>query len=170
MPVDPVADGHLYKNGTVVSTTNTNRIQAGFADNTEYRIVLTFDLAALQGKNVHQAMLNLSEFQAISPGGLILEHIDPAAPIDGSAYGSTAKDSRVVLAGRSGSSDQHIRREFDVTEWLVQDLANGQSSISFRLRIDPDDPLPAISIRAFRPAEYTPGDSSDAPRLEVSAS
>lgn len=173
-PTTGALDGAVRSDGLVEVANGNGRLQVGnvsrTADgsggNTEYRIVMSFPLDQIEGDPV-RGVLELTEFEAGSPPALTLERIAPRTDITAAAFGQQALASLPFPIAGSPPAEG-VSRRIDVTPWLIEARAAGDSHLTLRIRMDAQVPG-QTQYRTFRPAEYTPANGADAPSLKVVA-
>ena len=171
----PALDGTVRSDNLVEVSNGNGRIQVGnvsrSADgtggNTEYRPVFSFPLSQIEG-NVARVVLELTEFEAGSPPALTAERIAPVTSITSAAFAAPALASAPFTIAGSPPSEGVVRR-LDVTDWALAALAAGDSHLTIRVRMD-QQVAGQTQYRTFRPTEFTPDVTKDAPQLKVVAS
>ena len=163
------SDGLVEVNNTNgrMQVGNVSRSADGTGGNTEYRVVLSFPLAQLEG-DVARTVLELTDFEAGSPPALTAERIAPTSAITAAAFGAPALASMPFPIAGSPPAEGVVRR-LDVTAWALDALAAGESHLTVRIRMDQQVPG-QTQYRTFRPTEFTPDAGKDAPQLKVVAS
>jgi hypothetical protein len=168
IPTTPTTDGNV-RSDSIIELANANgRLQLGNVarangTNTDYRTMLTFDLAALAGADIDRVRLSLTEFEAGGSPSVIVDRLAPTGTIVLAQYSGTALQSRAFPTPGAPTS-AGLERTLDVTDWVVAAIAAGETHLTVRLRQD-SPAVTATTYRAFRSSEWTPDDPADAPRL-----
>ncbi|TIH36642.1 glycoside hydrolase family 99-like domain-containing protein [Subtercola vilae] len=163
-------DGTMRSDGTAEINNSNGRLQVGNAarsdgTHTEYRPVVSFTLADLGADPLSRVVLDLTEFEAGAPTDIVIEHLPSTAVLSASNFGSAATDAKPFpISGAPSSTGTH--RQIDVTSWVLADKAAGVTHSTFRIRLSVVAPS-TTSYRTFRPTEFTPSDTTDAPVLKV---
>lgn len=168
IPTTPATDGNVRSDAIIELANANGRLQLGNVarangTNTDYRTLLTFDLAALAGASVDEVRLALTEFEAGGSPTVVAERLGSTGTLVLAQYGSTAIDS-LAFPITGAPTTAGIERSVDVTPWVLDALAQGATHLTVRLK--QADPVATVtSYRAFRASEATPDVATDAPRL-----
>jgi len=168
IPSTPTTDGNVRSDAIIELANANGRLQLGNVartngTNTDYRTLLTFPLASLQGESVEQVRLALTEFEAGGSPTVVAERLSSTGTLILAQYDSAAIGS-LAFPVTGAPTASGVERSLDVTQWVTDALAEGATHLTVRLR--QVDPVPTVtSYRAFRASEATPDVESDAPRL-----
>ncbi|WP_116953153.1 glycoside hydrolase family 99-like domain-containing protein [Jiangella endophytica] len=170
VPTSAALDASIRSTG-VVELSSPDRLQVGnsatSSGDLEYRVVLSIPLDGIQRDQVSTALLDLTQFQYIRPGEVVIEHLPPASTITSAAYGAASSASKVLAAGTSATDTTTSSvQSVDLTDWVNVQLDADATHLTVRLRMSTITPGTSM-IRAYRPAEFTPADALDSSLLRV---